>query len=226
MCTIGEENVSPFAKAQSVLDKASERDVSLHRQIPTFKWLQEQAELVFISASGVVLQISAIFKLVFPLCFQPLPSSVPAPLGRVAKSHQFSGFSWPGAGICHCWQYCPVLLIFWVFFLMKYWTKGWICHWRQETWGIPVKDAPYTKHWLTAVTPCSVCSLFSLGWMVNLKFVLVKVYLESGNVDIHFKREADLPVRSVALQSFGLELNFSKTPNFPKQGCPGALLLP
>lgn len=40
MCTIGEENVSPFAKAQSGLDKASERDVSLPWQIPTFKGLQ------------------------------------------------------------------------------------------------------------------------------------------------------------------------------------------
>lgn len=37
MCTTGEENVSPFAKAQSVSDKSSERDVSLHWQIPTFK---------------------------------------------------------------------------------------------------------------------------------------------------------------------------------------------
>lgn len=62
--------------------------------------------------------------------------------------------------------------------------------------------------------------------MVNLKFVLVNVYLESENVDIHFKREADLSVRSSALQTFGLELNVSRTPNFPKQGCPGALMLP
>lgn len=33
--------------------------------------------------------------------------------------------------------------------------------------------------------------------------------VESGNADIHLKREADGSV-TVALQSFGLELNFSK----------------
>lgn len=59
-----------------------------------------------------------------------------------------------------------------------------------------------------------------------VKLVLANIYLESGNADIHLKREADLSLTSMALQSFGLELNFSKTPNFPKQGSPGAQQLP
>lgn len=59
----------------------------------------------------------SVFSHCLPLCLHRC---------RVWPNHQCSGFSWLSAGICPCWQYCPVLLIFWVFLLIKYWTKGWI----------------------------------------------------------------------------------------------------
>lgn len=114
------------------------------------------------------------------------------PLSCVAKCHKFSGFSWPCAGICHCWQHYPVLLVSWVFFLIKYWTKGWICSLKAGELGDSYERCHLHKTLITSCNSMPCLRLFSLGWMVNLKFVLVNVYLESGDVDIYLQREADL----------------------------------